>query len=66
MSRRAARGHALAPKQLERGIVLAYVGEDEVFREAIIEFDPGPGRVDLEAGPRAWQLGGRRSTRECR
>ena len=47
--RREARGHALAPKQLERGLVLAYVGEDEVFREAVIEFDPQPARVELGA-----------------
>ncbi len=37
---RQARGHALAPKQLERGLVLAYVGEDETFREAVIEAQP--------------------------
>jgi glycogen debranching enzyme len=47
--RREARGHALAPKQLERGMVLAYVGEDEVFREAVIEFDPRPARIELGA-----------------
>ena len=47
--RRRVRGHALAPKQLERGIVLAYVGEDEAFREAVIEFDQRPDRVELEA-----------------
>jgi glycogen debranching enzyme len=47
--RREARGHALAPKQLERGVVLAYVGEDEVFREAVIEFDPQPAQVELGA-----------------
>ena len=40
--RRHARGHALAPKTTERGLTLAYVGEDEAFREAIIEFDPMP------------------------
>ncbi len=40
--RREARGHALAPKRLGRGVVLAYVGEDEVFREAVIELDPQP------------------------
>jgi glycogen debranching enzyme len=45
--RREARGHALAPKQIERGIVLAYVGEDEVFRESVIELDPPPARVEL-------------------
>jgi len=47
--RREARGHALAPKQLERGMVLAYVGEDEVFREAVIEFDPQPAQVEIGA-----------------
>ncbi len=47
--RREARGHALAPKQIERGLVLAYVGEDEVFREAVIELDPPPARVELGA-----------------
>jgi glycogen debranching enzyme len=56
--RRRARGHALAPKQTARGLVLAYIGEDEVFRETIIELGPAP--VDLElssAGARAiWQV----------
>jgi len=47
--RRMARGHALAPKQLERGMVLAYVGEDEVFREAVVEFDPRPAEVEFGA-----------------
>ena len=47
--RRAARGHALAPKQLERGLVLAYVGEDEAFRESIVELNPIPDDLDLEA-----------------
>ena len=45
--RRAARGHALAPKHLARGLVLAYVGEDDAFREAIVEFDPKPDLVEL-------------------
>jgi glycogen debranching enzyme len=45
--RREERGHVLAPKQLDRGVVLAYVGEDEVFREAVVELDPHPGRVEL-------------------
>jgi len=47
--RREARGHALAPKRLGRGVVLAYVGEDEVFREAVIELDPQPARIELGA-----------------
>jgi glycogen debranching enzyme len=45
--RRTARGHALAPKHLARGVVLAYVGEDDAFREAIVEFDPKPDLVEL-------------------
>jgi glycogen debranching enzyme len=45
--RRDARGHALAPKHLDRGLVLAYVGEDGAFREAIVEFDPRPDSVEL-------------------
>ena len=48
--RRAARGHALAPKQRGRQLVLAYVGEDEEFRESIIELNPFPDDLDLEAG----------------
>jgi len=47
--RREARGHALAAKRIERGVVLAYVGEDEVFREVVIEFDPQPAEVKLSA-----------------
>jgi glycogen debranching enzyme len=45
--RRETRGHALAPKRIERGIVLAYVGEDDAFREVVIEFDPPPAQVEL-------------------
>jgi hypothetical protein len=47
--RRDARGHALAPKRTDRGVVLAYVGEDEAFRETIIELDPVPGDLELSA-----------------
>ena len=45
---RTARGHALAPKRTERGLTLAYVGEDEVFRETVIELGPVPERLDLQ------------------
>ena len=48
--RRSARGHALAPKRTGRGLVLAYVGEDQVFREAIIELSPAPDELDLGTG----------------
>jgi glycogen debranching enzyme len=56
--RRAARGHALAPRPTERGLTLAYVGEDEVFRETVVEFDPRPVRLDLSAdgGRASWEL----------
>ena len=61
--RRKARGHALAPKQLQRGLVLAYVGEDEMFREAVIEFDPQPARRRAGRGQRAGALGADAGTR---
>ena len=47
--RRSAR-HALAPKRTGRGLVLAYVGEDQVFRDAIIELSPAPDELDLGTG----------------
>ena len=47
--RRAARGHTLAPRQTERGLTLAYVGEDEAFRETIIELEPTPDRLETAA-----------------
>ena len=46
---RSARGHALAPKRLPRGLVLAYVGEDEAFRETIVELDPMPDALELDS-----------------
>jgi glycogen debranching enzyme len=55
---RSARGHALAPRRTERGLTLAYVGEDDVFRETVIEFDPPPDRIELEANraEASWQV----------
>lgn len=47
--RRAARGHALAPRRMPHGLSLAYVGEDEGFRETLVEFDPEPAAINLEA-----------------
>ena len=47
--RRDARGHALAPKQNDRGLILAYVGEDEAFRETIVELDPIAYDLELSA-----------------
>ncbi|HEX2707610.1 MAG TPA: glycogen debranching N-terminal domain-containing protein [Solirubrobacterales bacterium] len=52
VDRRAARGHALAPKSTPRGLLFAYVGEDEQFRETVVEFDPKPEVVAFE-GQRA-------------
>jgi len=56
--KREARGHALAPRQTERGLTLAYVGEDQVFRETLIDLDPIPDQLDLAAdGARArWDV----------
>lgn len=49
---RAVRGHALAPKLTPRGLLLAYVGEDEQFRETVVEFDPKPDVIAFD-GQRA-------------
>jgi glycogen debranching enzyme len=46
--RRKSRGHTLAPKPTESGVVLAYVGEDDVFRETIVDFDPAPESIDID------------------
>ena len=56
--RRPARGHALAPRPLDRGLALAYVGEDGAFRETLVEFEPRPAGIEL-AGERAtvtWEV----------
>ncbi len=49
---RSARGHALAPKLTSKGLLLAYVGEDEQFRETVVEFDPKPEAIAFD-GQRA-------------
>ena len=56
--RREARGHALAPRHLDRGVALAYVGADEVFREALVEFEPMPDAVVFDEGRATarWEL----------
>ena len=55
---REARGHLLAPRRTARGLTLAYVGEDDAFRETIIELDPLPDHLELAAnGAQAsWDL----------
>ena len=47
---RKARGHALAPRRTERGLTFAYLGEDQVFRETVVELDPPPDRLELADG----------------
>jgi glycogen debranching enzyme len=47
---RKARGHALAPRRTARALTLAYLGEDQVFRETVIELDPVPDRLELADG----------------
>jgi len=55
---RAARGHILAPRRLDRGPALAYLGEDGRLRETIIEFDPQPHDMTVEADhvSATWQV----------
>ncbi len=50
MRLRKQRGQALAPKQIGSGVTFAYVGEDELFRETVINFEPGPESVVFEEG----------------
>jgi glycogen debranching enzyme len=55
---RSARGHALASKRSDRGLTIAYVGEDELFRETVVEFDPQPAEIAFD-GDRAtaiWEV----------
>ena len=52
------RGWILAPRLLRDGATLAYIGEDGAFREAVIEFDPPPTRIESEGNSVRvrWQL----------
>lgn len=47
--RRDARGHTLAPRDLDHGASLGYVGEDEVVRHTVIEWDREPLELDIGA-----------------
>ncbi len=47
--RRASRGQTLAPKRTDKGLVLAYIGEDRVFRASIVEFDQQPQQLEIVA-----------------
>ncbi|MDQ4149739.1 MAG: amylo-alpha-1,6-glucosidase [Actinomycetota bacterium] len=49
-SRRKARGHALAPKAVKGGVRFAYIGEDNLFRETLVEFNPEPTELELLDG----------------
>lgn len=42
VTKRKKRGHALAPKVGKPGLRFGYIGEDDVFRETLVEFDPSP------------------------
>lgn len=49
VSKRKARGQALIPKMVSGGLRFAYVGEDQVFRETFVGFDPAPSELAIEA-----------------
>jgi glycogen debranching enzyme len=57
-SRRKARGQVLAPKFAAEGLRFAYVGEDGVFRETLIGFDPPPTALTVagEVATASWDL----------
>ncbi|MFN2524721.1 MAG: glycogen debranching N-terminal domain-containing protein, partial [Actinomycetota bacterium] len=46
--RRTSRGQALAPKHEDETLRFAYLGQDEIFRETIIEMDPEPKKLEIE------------------
>lgn len=52
VTRRKERGHALSPKLGPPGLRFGYVGEDDVFCETLVRFDPPPTAVALD-GQRA-------------
>ncbi|MHB8492030.1 MAG: amylo-alpha-1,6-glucosidase, partial [Solirubrobacteraceae bacterium] len=56
--RRTTRGHALAPRPTERGLTLAYMGEDTAFRETVVEFEPRPAHLELapDGGLAGWEV----------
>jgi glycogen debranching enzyme len=47
VSKRKERGHALSPKPGKPGLRFGYVGQDEVFRETLIGFDPPPSDLSI-------------------
>jgi glycogen debranching enzyme len=55
---RTSRGHALAPRRTDRGLTFAYLGEDQTFRETVVELDPAPSRLELQNGSAraGWEL----------
>ncbi|CAN5868359.1 glycogen debranching N-terminal domain-containing protein [soil metagenome] len=48
VTRRKARGQALAPKAGPPGLRFGYIGEDDVFRETLVAFDPPPTEVTFK------------------
>ncbi|HEU4868051.1 MAG TPA: glycogen debranching N-terminal domain-containing protein [Actinomycetota bacterium] len=46
--KRRKRGQALAPKVGRPGLRFGYVGEDEVFRETLVAFDPAPTELTVK------------------
>lgn len=56
--KRMSRGQALAPKEADGGLLFGYIGEDELFRETIVELDPKPAALELsdEYAKASWQV----------
>lgn len=52
------RGHALAPKAGDSGLRFGYIGQDDVFRETLVGFDPPPTeiRFDGDAAVACWDF----------
>ncbi|MEX0790175.1 MAG: glycogen debranching N-terminal domain-containing protein [Actinomycetota bacterium] len=48
VTKRKKRGHALAPKATPPGVRFGYIGQDEVFRETLVAFDPPPTEITFQ------------------
>ena len=55
---RGSRGNLLVPRETARGLTLAYVGEDQAFRETLVEFDPPPAELErgTDGGIATWEV----------
>jgi|SRR5579884_258044 len=56
---RASRGRVMVPKTQDSKVLFGYEGQDGVFRETLVEFDPAPREADVgsERAAVSWEIG---------